>query len=181
VTNSWLWFPELKDGVYAQLIFGGYDSSRFVQNTASFTLAEDVNRDIVVAIQSISYSGNAQLSLLSQPVYAFIESTEPKIWLPEAACVQFEKAFGLSLDNDTGLYLINSAQQAQIEAENPVVTFTLGDTLSGGQTVNINLPFSAFILPTLNPFTKNSTLYFPLKKAADDSQITLGRTFLQEA
>jgi hypothetical protein len=171
----------LKAGQYAQLIFGGYDTSRFTPNSASFTLSEDIDRDIVVAIQSITYSGTTQSTLLSTPTTAFIESTDPNFWLPEAACHAFEQAFELSVDNSTGLYLINATHYTQLQAANPQVIFTLSNSLSGGEAVNIMLPFSAFGLSASPPFTPNSTYYFPLKKAANDSQNTLGRAFLQEA
>lgn len=171
----------LKAGQYAQLIFGGYDTSRFTSNLASFTLAGDIDRDIVVGVQSITYSGTTQSSLLPTPKYAFIESTDPNIWLPKEACQEFEHAFGLSIDKATGLYLINSTQYAKLQAVNPQITLTLGDSLTGGDTVNIVLPFGALALPATYPFTPKDTFYFPLKAAANDSQITLGRAFLQEA
>lgn len=114
-------------------------------------------------------------------MFAFIESTDPNIWLPEAACSAFEQAFGISLDSSTGQYLINATRYSQLLTETPEVTFTLSNSLSGGETVNVVLPFGAFALPTSPPFTPNDTYYFPLKKAANDSQITLGRAFLQEA
>ncbi|TAQ90995.1 hypothetical protein B7494_g727 [Chlorociboria aeruginascens] len=153
----------------------------FTPNSASFSLAGDIDRDIVVGIQSIVYSGTTTSSLLPTPVFAFIESTDPNIWLPEEACLQFEKAFGLSLDNSTGLYLLNSTQYSVLQASNSQITFTLANSLSGGDTANIVLPISAFVLPAAYPFTSNSTYYFPLKKAANDTQYTLGRSFLQEA
>jgi hypothetical protein len=134
-----------------------------------------------VAIQSITYSGTTQDVLLSTPIFSFIESTDPNIWLPEAACQAFERAFGISIDNSTGLYLINATQYAQLQSLNPQVTFTLANSLSGGETVDIVLPFNAFGLSTSYPFTPNDTYYFPLKKAANESQYTLGRAFLQEA
>jgi hypothetical protein len=171
----------LKDGQYGQLIFGGYDSSRFTSSPASFNLDQDINRDIVVAIQSITYSGTTQETLLSTPIFAFIESTDPNIWLPEAACEAFEKAFALSVDKDTGLYLINATHYAQLVADTPEVTFTLANGLSGGETVNIVLPFNALSLSASYPFTPKDTYYFPLKKAANQTQYTLGRAFLQEA
>lgn len=177
-------FIGLSAGQYAQLIFGGFDTSRFTPNSATFTLAGDIDRDIVVGIQSITYSGTTEVNLLSSPTYAFIESTDPNFWLPEAACQAFENAFGISIDNATGLYLINTTYYAQLQAENPQVTFTLASTLSGGETVNIVLPFNAFALSASYPFTPNDTndtYYFPLKKAANDTQNTLGRAFLQEA
>jgi len=144
-------------------------------------MAPDVDRDIVVAIQSISYTGTTQQTILTTSVYAFIESTDPNFWLPEATCQEFEKAFGISIDNATGLYLMNSSQYNTLKNEDPQVTFTLSNSGSGGQTVDIILPFSAFALSALPPFTPNDTWYFPLRKAANDSQNTLGRAFLQEA
>ncbi|KAM3073700.1 hypothetical protein ACMFMG_004417 [Clarireedia jacksonii] len=171
----------LKAGQYAQLIFGGYDSSRFTPNGASFTLSEDIDRDIVVAIQSITYSGTTQADLLPSPTYAFIQSTDPNFWLPEAACEAFEKAFGLSLDEETGLYLLNSTQRSLLKATNPQVTFSLSNALNGGESATIVLPFSAFSIPASYPFVPNDTYYFPLRKSSNDSQNTLGRAFLQEA
>jgi len=175
-----LWLGS-KAGQNAQLIFGGYDSSRFVPNSASFTLNQDIDRDIVIAIQSITYSGTTQSTLLSTPTFAFIESTDPNIWLPDSACKAFEQAFGITTDKATGLYLLNATQYTQLQAKNPQVTFILSNSLSGGETVSIVLPFNALALPASPPFTPNNTYYFPLKKAANDSQNTLGRVFLQEA
>ncbi|KAL9030785.1 MAG: hypothetical protein Q9180_006874, partial [Flavoplaca navasiana] len=45
----------------------------------------------------------------------------------------------------------------------------------------IELPYAAFDLIAERPLMKNATRYFPLMRAADESQYTLGRTFLQEA
>lgn len=174
----------LKAGQYAQLIFGGFDSSRFLSNAAQFSLAGDIDRDIVVAIQSIQFSGTTQSSLLAAPIYAFIESTDVNLWLPAKACQAFVEAFGLTLDNSTGLYLINDTQYASLTTANPQVTFTLANDLTGGQTASIALPFAALALPATYPkipSTSNSTYYFPLKTAANETQYTLGRTFLQEA
>ena len=162
-------------------IFGGYDTSRFTSNSVSFTLAQDVTRDIVVALQSISYSGTVQTSLLSSPILIFIDSTETNLWLPESACQQFVSAFGLTLDNTTGLYLVNESHHQTLLTENAQVSFGLSDSLSGGEVVHIVLPYSAFGLKAEYPMVTNSSNYFPLKKAANDTQYTLGRTFLQEA
>lgn len=171
----------LKAGQYAQLIFGGYDSSRFTPNSANFNLASDINRDIVVAVQSIVYSSTTQTSLLPTPIYAFIESTDPNFWLPAEACLAFEKAFGISLDHSTGLYLINTTHYTELTSANPIVTFTLANSIDGGESVSIQLPFNSFALSASYPFTPKDTYYFPLKQAANDTQYTLGRTFLQEA
>jgi hypothetical protein len=79
------------------------------------------------------------------------------------------------------MYLLNSTQYTSLSSSNPTVTFSLANTISGGSTVNIQLPFSAFALRASYPFVSNDTYYFPLKRASNETQYTLGRTFLQEA
>ncbi|KAJ9136613.1 Acid protease [Pleurostoma richardsiae] len=167
--------------VYGQLIFSGYDASRFMENSVSFTMADDVTRDLVVVLQSISYSGSTSTILLSDAINIFIDSTDPNIWLPGDACDAFEKAFGLTLDNKTGLYLVNETYHNTLLDSNAEVSFRLSDTESGGDTVTITLPYAAFDLTAEYPLVDNSSHYFPLKRANGSTQYTLGRTFLQEA
>lgn len=147
----------------------------------AFTINADVTRDLVVGIQSILYSGTTTSTLLSAPIYAFIESTDPNIWLPPSACRLFEKAFGLVLDNATQLYLVNDTQYTALAAQNPSITFILANGITGGATTNIVLPFKALALKATYPFVANDSYYFPLKEAINDTQYTLGRAFLQEA
>ncbi|KAI0967902.1 aspartic peptidase domain-containing protein [Xylaria arbuscula] len=167
--------------VYGQLIFSGYDTSRFVENSASFTMAGDVTRDLVVALQSISYSGSTSATLLSSTIDIFIDSTDPNFWLPDDVCDAFETAFGLTLDNTTGLYLVNETQHTNLLNSDAEVTFRLSDVDSGGEAVVIVLPYAAFDLTAEYPLVDNQSYYFPLKRAANSTQYTLGRAFLQEA
>lgn len=172
--------PGLKQ-VYGQLIFSGYDTSRFKENAVSFSMAEDLTRDLVVALQSISYSGSSSSTLLSSPIDIYIDSTDPKIWLPEDACDAFEKAFGLTLDTKSGLYLLNDTHRNSLLNSNAEVSFRLSDVKSGGETVTIVLPYAAFDLTAEAPLVEKTSHYFPLKRANNSGQYTLGRTFLQEA
>ncbi|KXX75723.1 Chitin elicitor receptor kinase 1 [Madurella mycetomatis] len=144
-------------------------------------MADDVTRDLVVALQSISYSGSSSATLLSSPVNIFIDSTDPNIWLPADACDAFERAFGLTLDDETGLYLVNETHRNTLLDSNSEVSFRLSDVRSGGDTVTIVLPFAAFDLTAEHPLVGNTSHYFPLKRANSSTQYTLGRTFLQEA
>ena len=123
---------------------------------------------------------------LTNGILSLIDSTIPHIWLPLSACEIFEQAFGLAYDNSTDLYLVNSTIHSKLLALNPTVTFKLGNDLSSEPTVTISLPYSAFDLQAQYPiYTSNSSNssvnYFPLRRAANDTQYTLGRTFLQEA
>lgn len=171
---------ELKE-VYGQLIFSGYDTSRFTENSVTFTMADDITRDLVVALQTITYVGTEQTTLLSDPINIMIDSTDPNIWLPDSAVNAFESAFGLEIDNTTGLYLINDTHRESLRTTDAHVSFRLSDVLEGGATVSIDLPFDAFDLQAEYPLVENTTYYFPLKRASDSTQYTLGRTFLQEA
>ncbi|KAI0859014.1 acid protease [Xylaria cubensis] len=167
--------------VYGQLILSGYDTSRFEENSASFTMADDITRDLVVVLQSISYSGSTSTTLLSDPIDIFIDSTDPNLWLPDDVCDAFEMAFGLTLDNTTGLYLVNETYHNTLLNSDAEVTFRISDVNSGGEAVRIVLPYAAFDLTAEYPLVQNTSYYFPLKRAANSTQYTLGRTFLQEA
>ncbi|KAI1763585.1 acid protease [Hypoxylon sp. FL1150] len=167
--------------VYGQLILSGYDTSRFQENSATFTMADDLTRDLVVVLQSISYSGTTSSTLLSDPINIFIDSTDPNLWLPESVCDAFEQAFGLTLDSESGLYLVNDTQHTQLQNADAEVTFRLSDVSEGGEAVTVTLPYGAFDLTAMPPLVGNESYYFPLKRAANETQYTLGRAFLQEA
>ena len=93
----------------------------------------------------------------------------------------FEHAFGLSWNDSASMYWVNDTTHQALLNENPNITFTLGNSVSGGPTIDITLPYASFDLEAKPPSVSNATRYFPLQQAANDSQYTLGRTFLQEA
>jgi hypothetical protein len=78
---------------------------------------------------------------------------------------------------------MSNTLHTQLLQTNPNITFTLGSEPIGGQTVDITLPYSAFDLTASPPYSglKNQSLYFPLRRAANSTQYTLGKAFLQEA
>ncbi|CZR58622.1 uncharacterized protein PAC_08514 [Phialocephala subalpina] len=158
-------------GVFGSLDFGGYDTSKAGTNM-SFAFGPDYSRDLTVGLQSISGSivGQKQWDLLPQVIFTFIDSTTPYIWLPLAACQAFEKAFGLSWGVGTGLYLVNDTLHSKL----------IGNATVGGSTIDITLPYASFDLTVGYPIVPNNTRYFPIIRAANDTQYTLGRTFLTE-
>ncbi|KAI1076086.1 acid protease [Whalleya microplaca] len=167
--------------VYGQLILSGYDTSRFTENSVSFTMAGDITRDLVVVLQSISYSGSTEATLLSDPINIYIDSTDPNLWLPDGVCDAFEDAFGLTFDSTIGLYLVNDTHHTALLNSDAEVTFRLSDVTEGGDAVTITLPYDAFGLTAEYPLVDNTSYYFPLKRASNETQYTLGRVFLQEA
>lgn len=175
--------------ILSSLTLGGYDSSRFIPNNLTIPLGSNNERDILPAIQGISAAGNglSQTNLIpssfTSPMYAYIDSTVAEIWLPEEVCAVFEQTFNLTYNSTTDLYLIDDNVHQQLLTTNANITFTLGAQPSGGQTVDIVLPYSAFDLTAKQPYRglKADTRFFPLRRAANSTQYTLGRTFLQEA
>lgn len=164
---------------FGSLTFGGYDASRFVPNNLTFTRGEDIARDLLIGVQTIT-SGTD--SLLPEGVIAMIDSTVAQIWLPNEACQRFEEVFGLVWDETVDLYLVNDTLHRKLVDEDPSITFTIGSNTKSSDIINIVMPYGAFDLTADWPLTTNGTSrYFPLRRAANASQIVLGRTFLQEA
>ncbi|KAG4434662.1 hypothetical protein IFR05_009867 [Cadophora sp. M221] len=170
--------------VPASLVLGGYDTSQFdVSKVSSVRFNMNDSYTLPVALQVIQASGtlNGVVTLLPEGIMTTIDSTIPEIWLPIAACEKFERSFGLQMDNSTGRYLVNDTIHAKLKELNPVLTFKLGNQTHGGETLNIVLPYSAFDLQVNYPIYPNATNYFPLRRAMNDTQYVIGRTFLQEA
>jgi hypothetical protein len=121
--------------------------------------------------------------LLESPIYAFIDSTIAELWLPLSACKRFEKTFDLEWDHQSQLYLVNDTLHSRLLATNPNITLSLSPAPSGGPLIQITLPYAAFDLTAKPPYQgiNSTSLYFPLRRALNDTQYTLGRTFLQEA
>ncbi|KAG9847458.1 acid protease, partial [Aureobasidium melanogenum] len=173
-------------GVEGSLTLGGYDQSRFQVNNIEFDFASDPVKDTIVAIQSITtqaVNSSSSVELLPAPIYASIDSTVSQIWLPLDACQAFEQEFGLVWDSTYNLYIVNSSLHASLLARNASVNFTIGTTASGLQQTTITLPYAAFDMTAQSPYQglADRSNYFPLRRAANSSQYTLGRTFMQEA
>jgi len=140
-------------------------------------------RDLVVTLDSITTNttvGNSSQSLLATPIATFIDSTQTYIYLPLEACQAFEAAFGLQWNETAKVYWVNDTLHRTLSKANPTITFGIGNP-EGGPTADIVLPYASFDLQWRYPSVQEPINYFPLQRAANDSQYTLGRTFLQEA
>jgi len=169
--------------IFGSLIFGGYDASRFVPNNVRFNMNADNSIDLTVNIRSmVATTPTGNTTLLSSPVFAFIDSTVPEFWLPTSVCKEFEKAFGLKLNDTTGTYLLDEPTHKSLLSLNPSVTITLGNDQSSDGSVDITLPYGAFDVNISAPiYTEGTSYYFPLMATDDTNNYRLGRTFLQEA
>ncbi|CAO1606428.1 hypothetical protein XANCAGTX0491_009927 [Xanthoria calcicola] len=169
-------------GSFGSLTLGGSDISKYVPTNISFSLASDVARDLVVGIKSITstYNNGSVSSLLPSPTLAFIDSTVPYLYLPEDACKAFESELGLVYNKKNNLYFVDDPLHQTLTNINPKFTFRLANDKSSDPSVDIILPYASFDLVLKPPLRSNATSYFPLRRG-NDSQITLGRAFLQEA
>jgi hypothetical protein len=169
----------------ASLTLGGYDASRLIENDVSFTLSSIETHDLVVGIQSITFSDSNTADVPLMPygngVLAFIDSTLPNLWLPQPGCDAFAQAFGLKFDDVHQSYAINDTMHDTNVKNNAIVTFQLGNFVTGGKTVNITFPYASFELTATNIINNKTTRYFPLRQADGPARYTLGRAFLQEA
>jgi hypothetical protein len=170
--------------IFGSLTLGGYDTTRFTPNDLNFTMFEDISRDLLVTVQNITTNGTSSSNggaLYSQSFAAYIDALVPYLWLPTDACTAFEQAFNLTWNDTAELYFISDALHAQLLSENPTVSFALGPS-SSGEAVTIALPYSiALDLNASFPLADPSSRYFPLKRADNSTQYTLGRAFLQSA
>ncbi|KAL6719380.1 hypothetical protein ACLMJK_003619 [Lecanora helva] len=186
----------------SSLTLGGYDTKRFVPHDVSYDLSDSLQP--VLALNEISVTShpsqgssatsgwvNNSVTLLGsgEADLFTIDSTTPYLWLPEAVCSNFEKAFGLVYDESVQLYTFgtNSTQHKTLVDWNMTFQFTLADLPGSSKIVSLSLPYAAFDLQLSYPYPGlNATVssppvnYFPLRKAANNTQYTIGRSFLQE-
>ncbi|KAL9121782.1 MAG: hypothetical protein Q9187_001657 [Circinaria calcarea] len=190
--------------VPSSLVLGGYDTNRFVPHNVSFGL--DAYQNPVAAVNRITVSGSPEsnsniskgwsgqdslelLGLSDADLYT-IDSSTPYLWLPSGPCTKFEQALGLVYDEDVRLYTFgtNASQRDALATANLTFEFTLADLPGSSNNVVISLPYKAFDLQLIYPYPGlNATAsspaknYFPLRKSANSTQLTIGRVLLQES
>ncbi|RMY39620.1 hypothetical protein D0866_01810 [Hortaea werneckii] len=176
---------------YGSLVLGGYDKARSQGSNLTIPLGGPNNQTLGVGVVNIlaenTANGTVSLWRDPSPLIATIDSTVSQLWLPQSVCDLFASTFSLDFDNTTGLYLVNDTTHQQLLRSNPSISFMIGpnttetSTSAAADNLNIVLPYAAFDLQADIPLYNSSTNYFPIRVAANESQFTLGRTFLQEA
>ncbi|KAF3929948.1 hypothetical protein AA313_de0205275 [Arthrobotrys entomopaga] len=182
----------------AQVVFGGYDDSRYIDNQVLFTQSNDFTYALLVAMSSLKVSGiynkgqlgTAQLldsgwSEKGNNQLIALDSTTPYIWLNNETCAIFESALNLTWNAEKELYLLTEDEHDQLVKLDPTFTFTLMDSAENTTALDITVPYSAFSLQARGPDIlgtgNDSTVwYFPLKKLPEGGNPRLGRAFLQE-
>lgn len=144
-------------------IFGGYGASLKGSADMSFDFAPDEERELVVAVQSISKTGYGETaSLLPNPIFVALDSSQPNIWLPQEACREFEDTFGLTWNETAERYLLNSTLHDHLVEDKATLTLRLGNGNPDGPTIDIVLPYSALDLTMTN-----STVIFSVEKSRE--------------
>lgn len=190
---KWIWSCSIliciQDGKtnFGSLTIGGYDTTRFQANRS--VVLPFNSRDakpLTVGVQSIivsgSLNGTASMTAGTNGHLSVIDSTVSELWLPRSVCDNLASSFGLFYDNATDYYLINSTMHTRWQNENPSFTFKIGGSaIDDGKGINIVLPYRAFDFSLSWPIYSREVNYFPIRRAANDTQYTLGRTLLQQA
>ena len=170
--------------VDGSLVLGGYDSTRFTPNNVNFTFASNDAAALTVGVQSIIASDSLQgvQSFTTTGHLSVLDSSVEELWLPEDICDSMANAFGLIFDPESELYVLNDTVHTKLQQMNPNITIALGNTAyNNGKSTNIVLPYAAFDMQVSWPIYQSSFNYFPIRRAANNTQYTIGRTLLQEA
>ncbi|KXS94286.1 hypothetical protein AC578_6799 [Pseudocercospora eumusae] len=100
----------------------------------------------------------------------FLDTSVAEFWLPSEVCDLFEASFNITEEAKTGLFGIDNASRQQRFNNGTSLTFVLGASSDATAKLQIELSPEAF----------GNFSYFPLRRAADNTQFVLGRTFFQE-
>ncbi|KAF7197498.1 hypothetical protein HII31_01308 [Pseudocercospora fuligena] len=174
---------------FGSLTLGGYDASRRSPQSSQNLEVKIDNQsyDLKVQLLDISVSngttgGQRSLLPIGETYSMFLDTSTSQLWLPEAVCDMFVSSFGIEEDS-TGLFRINATAHQVLIQNNPSVTFTLGPGDGSDRKLSIEFGYNAFDLKVSaapnGPYPSNFT-YFPIRRAANDSQFVLGRAFFQE-
>ncbi|KAI0402082.1 aspartic peptidase domain-containing protein [Xylaria palmicola] len=197
-------------GVPMSLTLGGYDSNRFEPHDVQFSLNATTRqpqvliRGITASVSDVEQApaewptSSMTLSAFNESMIAKIDSSTPYLWLPPAICDRFATALNLTWNETLGLYIFSNNDNLERYRSAPDLSFTFifssvdnknnfGSPNNMPGVVNITVSANAFVQSLQYPF-KNiidygapAIPYFPLKRAEDGSQLTIGRSFLQEA
>lgn len=165
-------------------MLGGYDTSRFDPSTTlSVPMPNRKKTTLVVNLRAIHLYGRTNVTWPAAAVSGSTpfqaDSIVPQMWLPLEACKIFEDAFNLTWSDSVETYILTQDSHHGLLQENPSVVFTLSSG-EDGSAGNFTLSYSVFDLQMDYPYVASPTPYFPLKRANNPQQYTLGRMFLQE-
>jgi hypothetical protein len=111
--------------------------------------------------------------LINGSILAAIDSSHPNIWLPIEDCQLFKLAFDLSWNETAQMYFTNETTHSQLLRDNTTIVVTLADSRVANKTIDIHIPYGSFDLTADHPLVPSPRKYFPLKRAANYTQVSL--------
>lgn len=111
--------------------------------------------------------------MINESILAALDSSHPNIWLPIEDCRLFELAFSLSWNEAAQMYFINETVHSELLRDNTTVVLTLADSAETTNTIEIHIPYGSFDLTADHPLVPSPRKYFPLKRAANITQVSL--------
>ena len=117
----------------------------------------------------------------TRTIAALIDSTVPYIYLPLDLCKIFEDTLRIEWDDEVQAYLVNDTLHGALQVQKSTVTFSLGRLFTQPRLLTSRSHIQHLISQQVTRLVTNRSRYFPLMRATNESQYTLGRTFLQEA
>jgi Eukaryotic aspartyl protease len=169
----------------ASLVFGGFDAFRLGQSAHSFPFSSDLDRPLLARLGSITVldglHSDGQISLLPSAIPVLLDSTSPYFELPEATCKEFERAFDLKFEPESGQFRVKPSTRQRLRERNPKVRFKITEEYEGDGSVEVELPYASFDLQSWSTFEdKEAINYFPIKIKTTGQPSVLGRVFFQE-
>ncbi|GIZ45953.1 hypothetical protein CKM354_000909800 [Cercospora kikuchii] len=167
------------------VILGGYDQAAFEPSNITFSTTFAGPKSLTVRLKSLVVTNTPQGTVSpiidTSGLNVSIDSTVAQLWLPGTLCDALSDALGLQYDNGTELYFVNATMHDTLLNYAPEFTFIIAASSMINKTTAIVLPYAAFDQQIGQPWSTTNTTYFPIRRAANESQLVLGRTFLQEA
>ncbi|CAK1360544.1 unnamed protein product [Cercospora beticola] len=167
------------------VVLGGYDKAAFEPSNITFPTIFAGSRSLTVRLKSFVVANTPQGTLSptidTSGLNVSVDSTVAQIWLPGTICDVLSDALGLHYDKGTELYFVNATMHETLLNYAPEFTFMIAAPSMINKTTAIVLPYAAFDQQIGQPWSTTNTTYFPIRRAANDTQLVLGRTFLQEA
>jgi hypothetical protein len=192
---------------HGSLVFGGFDSKRFIPNKAKFRFYEDVENPHMVDLTQIDISGAISPGFTSsikpnitgplrdtrfpRATMVKIDSNQPYMYLPENVCKSIAKAFQLQFNvtiyRDTVTdqnkvnrrFVIDNQTHKTLMDNEASITLWLASLTEPTQKVDITLSYESLALYNGFPLGTGDR-YLPIKTGTNNF-FSLGRAFLQEA
>lgn len=163
----------------ASLVLGGWDFSLAIDPpplSAHFDFSPDLGHLFIVKLAGIKLDTRGSGPLLDETVDAVLDAATTYFELLQATCHRLATMFGLDFNVASGSFTVNESTHKELRHLNPNVTFSLKDSISSKNSIDITLPYSSFAL-----VTEEAVEYFPIRVSENRSQVILGRNFFQEA